>query len=161
MPGQSRFTLPTSQYPELSNQRFATFLESTNGVRSSRSALSTGARGTSVDTAPPERRSPARSARPARRQDRTIVSVSPSAGPSQGGTDITITGTNFAAGATVKVGTTTATQVRVLNATTILASDAAERHRRRHFGVGHQQRVTVSLPVGVHVFVVATDHHRR
>ena len=121
VPGQSRFTLPTSQYPELSNQRFAAFLESTNGVAfvAERTVYwgdgyfgGHGATGTpftgTVGT-------------PGTPPGPTIVSVSPSAGPSQGGTDITITGTNFAAGATVKVGSSTATKVRVLNATTIIA----------------------------------------
>ena len=42
-----------------------------------------------------------------------VTSVSPSNGPVAGGTAVTITGTNFAAGATVKFGATAATNVVV------------------------------------------------
>jgi hypothetical protein len=51
----------------------------------------------------------------------TITGVSPDTGSSQGGTDITITGTNFRAGATVKISTSSATNVVVVNSTTITA----------------------------------------
>ncbi len=52
----------------------------------------------------------------------TVGSVSPNNGPSTGGTAVTITGTNFATGATVKFGTTAATNVVVVNSTTITAT---------------------------------------
>ena len=121
VPGESRFTLPTAWYPELSNQRFATFLESTNGVTfvaertmywgdgyfGGHGATGTPFTGT-VGT-------------PGTPPGATVVSVSPSSGSVLGGTDLTITGTNFAAGATVRIGTTAATAARVLNATTIVA----------------------------------------
>ena len=48
----------------------------------------------------------------------TVTSVSPNTGPTAGGTAVTITGTNFAAGATVTFGTAAATNVVVVNATT-------------------------------------------
>jgi hypothetical protein len=54
----------------------------------------------------------------------TISSVSPSSGPTTGGTTITITGTNFyngSAGATVTVGGVDATSVTIVNETTITA----------------------------------------
>lgn len=51
----------------------------------------------------------------------TITAVAPNSGPTAGGTAITITGTNFASGATVTVGGVTATSVSVVNATTITA----------------------------------------
>lgn len=51
----------------------------------------------------------------------TIAAVSPSSGPSTGGTTLTITGTNFLSGATVKVGTTAATSVSYVSSTTLLA----------------------------------------
>jgi hypothetical protein len=41
----------------------------------------------------------------------TVSSVSPNNGPVAGGTGVTITGTNFAAGATVKFGNGSATNV--------------------------------------------------
>jgi len=55
----------------------------------------------------------------------TVSSVSPNNGPTAGGTAVTITGTNFAAGATVTFGTAAATNVVVVNATTITATTPA------------------------------------
>ena len=51
----------------------------------------------------------------------TIESVTPSTGPTSGGTLITITGTNFTAGPTVTVGGAVASNVVVVDATTITA----------------------------------------
>lgn len=51
--------------------------------------------------------------------DLAIGSVTPSSGPSTGGTQVTITGGQFATGATVGVGGAPATNVTVLDATTI------------------------------------------
>ncbi len=55
-------------------------------------------------------------------QPPTITSVSPNSGPTAGGTSVTITGTNFSAGATVKFDTTLATNVSVVNSTSITAT---------------------------------------
>ncbi len=55
----------------------------------------------------------------------TVSSVSPNNGPAAGGTAVTITGTNFAAGATVTFGGTAATNVVVVNSTTITATTPA------------------------------------
>ncbi len=49
----------------------------------------------------------------------TVSSISPSSGPTAGGTLVTITGTNFAAGATVTIGGAAATGVTVVSATSI------------------------------------------
>ncbi len=49
----------------------------------------------------------------------SIASVSPNSGPAAGGTLVTITGTNFAGGATVTVGGSLATTVTVASTTTI------------------------------------------
>jgi plastocyanin len=51
----------------------------------------------------------------------TVTGVSPANGPTNGGTPVTITGTNFQNGATVKFGARAATDVLVVNATTITA----------------------------------------
>ena len=51
----------------------------------------------------------------------TVTAVAPNNGPIAGGTTVTITGTNFAAGASVTFGGTAATSVSVLNATTLTA----------------------------------------
>ena len=51
----------------------------------------------------------------------TLTAVSPASGPTTGGTAVTLTGTNFAAGATVTIGGTAATSVVVASATSITA----------------------------------------
>ncbi|MHB8646480.1 MAG: beta strand repeat-containing protein [Thermomicrobiales bacterium] len=55
-----------------------------------------------------------------------VRSVSPAAGPTTGGTPATITGANFNTGATVKFGTATATNVKVVDSTTILVTTPAQ-----------------------------------
>ena len=55
----------------------------------------------------------------------TVSSVSPNNGPTAGGTGVTITGTNFAAGATVTFGGTAATNVVVVSSTSITATTPA------------------------------------
>jgi hypothetical protein len=55
----------------------------------------------------------------------TVTSVSPNSGPATGGTAVTITGTNFASGATVTFGGTAATNVVVVNSKTITATTPA------------------------------------
>ncbi|HUK89118.1 MAG TPA: IPT/TIG domain-containing protein, partial [Blastocatellia bacterium] len=55
----------------------------------------------------------------------SISSVSPNSGSTIGGTAITITGTGFASGAMVTVGSATASNVNVPNATTIFATTPA------------------------------------
>ncbi len=52
----------------------------------------------------------------------TVSSVAPNSGPTAGGTAVTITGTNFAAGATVTIGGTAASSIVVVNSTTITAT---------------------------------------
>ncbi len=65
-----------------------------------------------------------------------VSSVSPSSGPTVGGTRITVTGENFAAGATVTIGGTNALNITVVDATTISATTAPR--------VGGPADVTVS-----------------
>jgi hypothetical protein len=55
----------------------------------------------------------------------TVSSVSPNNGPTTGGTGVTITGTNFAAGAAVTFGGTAATNVVVVSSTSITATTPA------------------------------------
>jgi hypothetical protein len=55
----------------------------------------------------------------------TVSSISPSSGTANGGTSVTITGTGFSAGATVKLGGTSATGVSVNSSTSITATTAA------------------------------------
>jgi len=55
----------------------------------------------------------------------TVSSVTPNTGSTAGGTSVTITGTNFATGATVTFGATAATNVVVVNSTSITATTPA------------------------------------
>jgi len=55
----------------------------------------------------------------------TVTGVNPNNGPAAGGTAITISGTNFVAGATASLGGAAATNVVVVNSTTITATTAA------------------------------------
>ena len=70
----------------------------------------------------------------------TVSSVSPNSGSTAGGTAVTITGTNFVAGATVTFGGTAATNVAVVNSTTITATTPA--------GSAGAVTVTVTNPSG-------------
>lgn len=55
----------------------------------------------------------------------TIASLAPTSGTTAGGTDVTITGTNFYPGTTVTFGGTSAVSVNVLNTTTLIARTPA------------------------------------
>jgi hypothetical protein len=55
----------------------------------------------------------------------TVTSVSPGAGSTTGGTNVTVTGSNFVSGATLTFGGAAATQVVFVNATTITATTPA------------------------------------
>src|SRR4029079_16841452 len=55
----------------------------------------------------------------------TVSGIAPGTGPSTGGTSVTLTGTNFATGATVTIGGAAATNVSVANAGTITATTPA------------------------------------
>ncbi len=69
----------------------------------------------------------------------TVTAVSPASGPSAGGTQVTVNGSNFASGDTVAFGTTAATGVTVTSATSLSATAPA--------GTGTVD-VTVSGPSG-------------
>lgn len=56
----------------------------------------------------------------------TVSALSPSTGPSTGGTSVSITGTGFTSGSTVKFGPTAASSVTVNSATSITAVSPAE-----------------------------------
>ena len=55
----------------------------------------------------------------------TVATISPTSGTTAGGTPVSITGTGFVAGATVKLGGTAATNVNVVGSTSITATTAA------------------------------------
>ena len=54
-----------------------------------------------------------------------MSTISPTSGTTAGGTAVTITGTGFLAGATVRLGGTAATSVTVVSSTSITATTAA------------------------------------
>jgi phospholipase C len=58
-------------------------------------------------------------------QTPTVSGISPASGPAVGGTAVTITGTNFVTGAAVSFGAAAATNVTVVNSTTITATTPA------------------------------------
>ncbi len=70
----------------------------------------------------------------------TVSALNPVAGPTAGGTPVTITGTGFVSGATVHFGPTAATNVVVVSATTITATAPA--------GAAGAVNVTVTTPTG-------------
>jgi len=71
----------------------------------------------------------------------TVTSISPSSGPTAGGTYVTITGTGFVSGATVTIGVNTVMFVAVVNATSIAAITPA--------GTAGAQNLTVTNPDGL------------
>src|SRR5437879_3763776 len=68
----------------------------------------------------------------------TISSISPASGATSGGTSVTITGANFQNGATVNLGSAAATNVTVVDSTTITATTPAS--------AGGAVNVTVTTP---------------
>ncbi|MDB5655223.1 MAG: outer rane autotransporter barrel domain protein, partial [Tardiphaga sp.] len=55
----------------------------------------------------------------------TVASIAPNAGPTAGGTSVTITGTNFTGATAVTIGGTSATAITVVSATSITATTPA------------------------------------
>ena len=118
---QSRFTIHSGNYPALSNQRFATFLESERGelFTAERAVYwgagyfgghaSAGTAWTGTIATPPAPPLP------------TVTGLSPASGPATGGTRVTISGANFSRGAAVTIGGQPATGVIVVSAGTISA----------------------------------------
>jgi len=70
----------------------------------------------------------------------TVTSISPTSGPTAGGTAVTITGTNLSGATSVTLGGTAATSVTVVNATTITATTPA--------GTAGNANVVVTTPGG-------------
>jgi hypothetical protein len=80
----------------------------------------------------------------------TVSGVSPNAGPTAGGNSVTITGTGFVSGATVKFGTASATGVTFNTATSITATAPA--------GSAGTVDVTVTTPGGTST-TSSADHY--
>lgn len=102
----------------------------------------------------------------------TVTSVSPTTGPTTGGTSITVTGTNFVSGATVFLGTVAATNSAVVNSTTMTATTPAQAAGTVNVSVTNPDAQTGSLaqaftytsgpqpsvPAFDHVFIVALEN---
>lgn len=125
VPPQARYTIITGAFPELSNQRFSAFLESTNNVPFvAERAVYWGA-GYFGGHASPGTPWTAAIATPPSPPPPTVTSISPGFGFVTGGTSVTIVGTGFAQGATVRIGAATAANVSVVSATHITATTTA------------------------------------
>jgi lysophospholipase L1-like esterase len=130
VPKQSRFTIPTGTYPELSHQRFSAFIESTNNIPfvAERAVYwgpgfygGTASVGTPWDAAiaPP----------PTLLLTPVVNTVSPNNGLTTGGTEVTITGSNFIesltgpnTGTRVMFGSLPAASVTIISDTRLIAT---------------------------------------
>jgi hypothetical protein len=78
----------------------------------------------------------------------TVTGITPSTGPTSGGTGVTITGTGFQSGATVSLGGTPATNVIVGSSTSITATTAAHAAGAVSVVVTNSDSQSDSLPNG-------------
>jgi hypothetical protein len=78
----------------------------------------------------------------------TLSAITPSSGPSSGGTPVTLTGTDFQTGATVTIGGTAATNVSVLSATQLLATAPAGSAGAKAVVVTNPDGQSATLPGG-------------
>ena len=91
----------------------------------------------------------------------TVSNVSPNNGTTLGGTAVTITGTNFASGATVTFGSNAATNVVVVSSTLDHRRHAG-RQRRTGDGDGEQsRRAERQLEQRVHLYCYCRAHRPR
>lgn len=127
VPAQSRATIWSAAYPELSNQRFAAAIESTNNTKFvAERAMYWGPDFAGGHASPGTPWVDPGGAikpigTPATPPNPTLTQVSPSTGLTIGGTSITLTGTEFTQGSTVTIGGAPATGVRVVTSTMITA----------------------------------------
>jgi hypothetical protein len=78
----------------------------------------------------------------------TVTGIAPATGPTAGGTAVTITGTDFAAGATVKIDGVAATGVTVVSATSITATTPAGSAGAKDVMVTNPDMQSGTLPGG-------------
>jgi plastocyanin len=91
-----------------------------------------------------------------------IQTITPNSGPPTGGTVVTIAGNNFTAGATVNFGTVPATNVTVVNSTTIQATSPAHSEAAVDVAVVNPDGQTFTMPsaftfIGMHVVSVSPN----
>jgi hypothetical protein len=117
---RSRYTLIAARHKELSNRRFAAFFEASGPIVAERAVYwGQGYYGghASAGVALPDTFA---AATPKAITGPTVASISPAFGPTNGGTNVTINGTNFGMDATVTIGGVNATR-QVIDAQTIIA----------------------------------------
>ena len=78
----------------------------------------------------------------------SVTSLSPTSGPTSGGTVITLQGNNFASGATVRVGGTAATGVTLISSTQLRATTPARAAGRRSVQVTNPNGQSATAPGG-------------
>jgi lysophospholipase L1-like esterase len=131
IPPQSRFTIPTGTFPELSHQRFSAFIESTTTnvpfVAERAVYWGPGFYGGHASIGTPW--DAAIAAPPVLLLSPVVNNVSPVSGLTTGGTEVTITGSNFIenlsgpnSGTRVKFGTEDAAQVTIISDTRLIAT---------------------------------------
>ena len=102
----------------------------------------------------------------------TVSSIAPNSGPAAGGTPVTISGTNFASGATVAIGGAAATNVVVNSSSIVTATTPAHAAGPADVVVVNADRQSATLSTGFsftstvgqtphfgHVFVVVAENH--
>jgi lysophospholipase L1-like esterase len=131
VPPQSRFTIPTGTYPELSHQRFSAFIESTGNnipfVAERAVYWGAGFYGGHASVGTPW--DAAIAAPPVLLLSPVVNNVTPVSGLTTGGTEVTITGSNFIenltgpnSGTRVKFGSLNAASVTVISDTRLIAT---------------------------------------
>ena len=86
-----------------------------------------------------------------------LSAISPASGPTSGGTAVTLTGQNFASGATVTFGGVAATSVVVVNATQITANTPAHAQGSVNVVVANPDGQSATLNRRIHVQCTRTD----
>ncbi|HET6854716.1 MAG TPA: IPT/TIG domain-containing protein, partial [Pyrinomonadaceae bacterium] len=100
---------------------------------------------------------PASSGGPVTQPAPAVSSVSPNSGSTSGGTSVTITGSNFASGAAVKFDSTAATNVNVVNSTTITATTPAHAAGAANVVVTNADSQSGTLPSGFTYTTIVTE----
>ncbi len=118
---QSRYTLIAARYPQLSNRRFSAFFESSVPIVAERTVYwGAGYYGGHASAGVPLPDAFVVGT-PAAVSGPTVTSIAPAYGTTNGGTDVTIKGTNFGMDTTVTFGGVNAQTSQVIDAETVVA----------------------------------------
>ncbi len=125
VPANKRYTLIPARYPQLTYQKFASFFQSLNNVPvvAERAVYwGNGYFGGHASLGTPWNGAVAAPPAPA---PVSVTSISPGAGPTTGGTSVTISGDNFTRGTSVTIGGIGASNVQVTSEKTLVARTGA------------------------------------